>query len=339
MAGIAGSGKSFSSLKMARGLTDSWEKIAVIDTENSIDKYADRSDLGPFQVINLAEEKDDNRYSPASFCRAIDVCIQAGMEVIILDSATHVWHWCLENKGNGDEFRAWNKVTPLYNKFVRKIAEAPVHIICCMRRKSEYVYQDGGKNRKGKFEKAGLKAEMREGFEYEMDVAFTLDHQHLASVEKDRTSLFIDKPDFIINEKVGHELRKWCDVESKFDTSDENLVAAIRAKIKSAGIGSEEGDEFIEKLHGVPTTEARKMLAQFLSEGKSEPKRQPHTFYKDDNSALQSLWRKLDAMGIHKSHWDNIVNALDGTSNSEFGERLKVLVDGIEEEKSAAAAS
>jgi septum formation inhibitor-activating ATPase MinD len=39
--GVSGAGKTFSSLIIARGMTDSWSKIALIDTEHgSADLYA-----------------------------------------------------------------------------------------------------------------------------------------------------------------------------------------------------------------------------------------------------------------------------------------------------------
>ena len=54
--GPSGSGKTFSSLLLASGLTDSWEKIAVIDTENtSADLYAHHPRQDRFQQENPLE--------------------------------------------------------------------------------------------------------------------------------------------------------------------------------------------------------------------------------------------------------------------------------------------
>jgi adenylylsulfate kinase-like enzyme len=82
--GPAGSGKTYSALLLAFGLTNAWNNIAIIDTENhSADLYAH---LGNFNVLSL-----DKPFCPERYIEAIELCEKAGMEVIILDSITHEW--------------------------------------------------------------------------------------------------------------------------------------------------------------------------------------------------------------------------------------------------------
>src|SRR6056297_3431233 len=81
--GPSGSGKTLSSLLIASGMTD-YSKIAVIDTENhSADLY---SHLGDYNVLQL-----EKPFSPERYIKALEVCEQAGMEVIIIDSVSHEW--------------------------------------------------------------------------------------------------------------------------------------------------------------------------------------------------------------------------------------------------------
>jgi len=55
-----------------------------------------------------------------------------------------------------------------------------------------------------------MKDIQREGFEYELTVAFNIDRDfHLAVAGKDRTGLFIDKDAFVISEKTGEEITEW----------------------------------------------------------------------------------------------------------------------------------
>ena len=83
LAGPAGSGKSFSSLKLARGLASEWEKIAVIDSENeSSHLYAH---LGPYNVVSIKAP-----FTPEKYSQAITHCVEENMEVIIIDSTTHM---------------------------------------------------------------------------------------------------------------------------------------------------------------------------------------------------------------------------------------------------------
>ena len=62
LAGASGSGKTYSSLLIAYGMTGDWSKIAVIDSENcSADLYAH---LGGYQVLTL-ENYAPETYTPS----------------------------------------------------------------------------------------------------------------------------------------------------------------------------------------------------------------------------------------------------------------------------------
>jgi len=96
----------------------------------------------------------------------------------------------------GNSFTAWAKLTPRHNAFVQEILQSPAHILATIRTKQDYILAD--KNGKMVPEKVGLKGITREGMDYEFTLVFDLDIKHNASASKDRTSLFIDKPEFRI---------------------------------------------------------------------------------------------------------------------------------------------
>ncbi|MBQ0740269.1 AAA family ATPase, partial [Aquimarina celericrescens] len=82
--------------------------------------------------------------------------------------------------------------------------------ITTTRRKTDYSLDVVG-NGKTKVIKHGTKEITRDGFEYELTVNFELiNDKHLAKASKDRTSLFIDKPEFIVNTHTGRKLLEWC---------------------------------------------------------------------------------------------------------------------------------
>ena len=59
--------------------------------------------------------------------------------------------------------------------------------------------------------KHGTKEITREGFEYELTVNFEIiNDKHLVRASKDRTGLFMDKPEFVINSATGKKLMEWC---------------------------------------------------------------------------------------------------------------------------------
>ncbi len=91
--GCAGSGKTYSALLLAYGLTNDWTKIAIIDSENgSADLYAS---LGNYNVFPL----QDN-FTPETYIEALKVCEDAKMEVIIIDSISQCWDNLLEYHAN-----------------------------------------------------------------------------------------------------------------------------------------------------------------------------------------------------------------------------------------------
>lgn len=201
--GASGSGKTYSSLLVAHGLTMDWEKIAVIDTENhSSHLYAH---LGTYKVLGLSAP-----FSPESYIDAIDYAISQGMEVLVIDSLSHEWEYLLDYHSNlaGNSFTNWSKVTPRHQALVQKMLQAPVHIIATMRSKSDYVLSD--KNGKMVPEKVGMKAIQRDGMDYEFTLVFDVDTRHLATASKDRTGLFANQSAFKLNASTGHKISQWC---------------------------------------------------------------------------------------------------------------------------------
>lgn len=206
--GCAGAGKSYSALLLAFGLTSNWSKIAVIDSENaSSDLYAH---LGGYNVLPISEP-----YTPESYIEAIGVCEQAGMEVIILDSISHCWDYLLDFHANlqGNSFANWARVTPRQNLFMQRILSSPCHIISTMRSKQDYVLNE--KNGKMIPEKVGLKSVQRDNVDYEFTVVLDLDMKHHAVASKDRTGLFMGKPEFTITSETGREILNWCNSAAK----------------------------------------------------------------------------------------------------------------------------
>ena len=218
----SGAGKTMSALLLAKGLTGSWNKIAVIDTENkSADLY---SHLGGYCVLPL-----NPPFTPERYVEAIDVCLNAEMQCIIIDSISHEWEGTggiLEIHSNmiGNSFTNWSKLTPRHNDFIQKILQADCHIIANMRAKQDYVLSE--KNGKQVPEKVGLKGITREGMDYELTLVLEIDMKHLARSGKDRTGLFDKSPEFTITEKTGERILKWC---SQSSTSED-----VKAKIEAA---------------------------------------------------------------------------------------------------------
>ncbi len=215
--GSAGSGKTYSSLLLAQGLTNgNFNKVAVIDSENgSADLYAH---LGQYNVLSLKPP-----FTPENYIKAIEVCEKAGIEVIIIDSISQSWEELLDYHSSlaGNSFTNWAKVTPRQNAFIDKILQADAHIIATMRTKQDYVLNQ----KDGKFipEKVGLKAVQRNDLDYEFTLVFDVDIKHFAVSSKDRTGLFMGKPEFIINTNTGKEILDWCNSGTNLQDAREKI--------------------------------------------------------------------------------------------------------------------
>lgn len=207
LSGPSGFGKTYSALLMAYGITNDWNKIALIDTENkSASLY---SHLGDFNVLSL-----DEPFSPERYLEAIKLCEDSNIELIIVDSISHEWQGkggCLEiHEQLGGRFQDWARVTPRHNAFIDAIILSKCHLITTSRSKVDYSLDKDG-NGKTKVMKLGTKSITREGFEYELTVNFEfLNDKHLVQASKDRTELFSGKPEFIINSSTGKKLIDWC---------------------------------------------------------------------------------------------------------------------------------
>ena len=212
LASPSGGGKTYSALLIAKGLAGSWDKVAIIDTENgSADLY---SHLGDFNVLQLTAP-----YHPEKYIDAIHECEQAGMDVIIIDSITHEWSGvggCLELQQIATErqrikntYTAWKEITPRHQKFIDAVLQSNSHIITTVRSKTDYlqVEHEGKKS----IQKVGMAQVTRDGFEYELTVSLELDVNHYAVTSKDRTCLFEGKPSFIPSEETGKMLKEWCE--------------------------------------------------------------------------------------------------------------------------------
>lgn len=209
LTGPAGSGKTWGALKVAKGLGGS---IAVIDTEHGSASLYEH--IVDFDVLELTAP-----YTPERFIEAIDAAESAGYETLIIDSITHEWSGkggCLEineaiaqSKFRGNTWSAWNETTKRHRTFIDRILQSKMHIIATMRSKTETAQQESITGKK-QVVKLGMKAEQRDGSEYEFGVVLDIIHDgHYATASKDRTGIFVDQDPKPITVETGKALLNW----------------------------------------------------------------------------------------------------------------------------------
>jgi len=211
LTGPSGSGKTYGALQIASGIGG---KIAVIDTEKgSASLY---STMAEFDVLELSAP-----YTPERFIEAINAAENAGYDILIIDSITHEWNGsggCLElndqiaqSKYRGNTWSAWNETTTRHRAFLDRMMQSKMHVIVTIRSKTETAQQESITGKKSVV-KLGMKAEQRDGVEYELTTVLDIIHDgHYAVASKDRTGLFVDKDPKAISVETGKLLLAWLD--------------------------------------------------------------------------------------------------------------------------------
>ena len=154
LAGGTGSGKTFSALRLAAGISGD-RPFAVIDTEagralHYADQFAfDHGDLKP-------------PFSPQAYAEAILAADMAGYQAIVVDSCTHEWageggvlemHEAEVERMAGDNYAkreavkmaAWIRPKMDHKKMVQRLLQVRAHLILCFRaeEKIEMIKEDG----------------------------------------------------------------------------------------------------------------------------------------------------------------------------------------------------
>lgn len=224
LSGPAGSGKTLSALRIAKGMAEILGlTIALIDTEKeSSSLYAG--------VVEGRLLPDDWRvdfdvlpfnppFEPAKYVRGIKLAEKEGYGILIIDSLSHEWFGeggvlemvdkAVQTDRNKNSFTAWNKVTPEHNKVVEAILQSSCHIIATMRTKTAWEIQQDDRTGKTKPVKMGMAPIQRDGLDYEFTTVLDLSVDgHVAIASKDRTSLFDGVP-VVLTEDTGKTLVKW----------------------------------------------------------------------------------------------------------------------------------
>ena len=231
LAGPSGSGKTYSALLIAQGLAPEG-RIALLDTERG--SGALYAGLVPYDIATLTPP-----YSPERYIALIREAEQQGYEVLIIDSLSHAWtgqggvldlHEKAATAAKGNTWAAWREVTPAHNALVEAMLGANLHLIATLRTKTAYEVTD--ENGKKKPVKVGLAPVQREGIEYEFTLVFDLTVDgHLASVGKDRTTLFNGRH-FTPSVETGALLRDW--LASGIDPQEASriVLAALTERVE-----------------------------------------------------------------------------------------------------------
>jgi len=211
LAGKSGAGKTLGALLIAKGLVSDFSTVGIMQTESGRAQCY-LSKMGAFKVLEMPPP-----FSPSKFIEGIEVAEKLGLKCLIIDSISDEWTGtggALDIHSNVTEtvknsYTAWKKVTPQHDAVFNKILQSPMHIICTVKKKVDYILETV--NGKQVPKKVGVKDIQRDDTEYKWMLQLDLDQEgNLAKASKDNTSLFQGKEPFKISEQTGASIRNWC---------------------------------------------------------------------------------------------------------------------------------
>jgi len=189
------SGKTYSSIQLAVGIVmavrqcteaEAFKHIILIDSEYG--RGTLHSAIGPYNYYEIKSPYYTDKLEKA----VKELSLMDQIDVIITDSLTHYWSktgGVLDEKAKkdtqgGNSYTNWQEFTGKFNAMLDVILQSPKHVIATARSKNDVVLIP---NDKGKMVPTtyGLKPELREGIEFEFDIAF--------NVEKGSHDLLMEK--------------------------------------------------------------------------------------------------------------------------------------------------
>lgn len=242
LTGHSGSGKTYSALRLARGLVGANGRIGALDTENG--RMSHYSDLTPFDVDELHAP-----FTPARYVEKIMEARAAKFDCLIIDSFSHEWEGTggvIEmaeggRAASGKELsglQKWNKPKAEHKKLVNAVLQSPMHIIICMRGKDKLVQM---KDEKGKdvIVNTGVVPIQDARFLFEMTVSLIMQEgKQTPKIQKCPEALrHLFPENQFITEAAGAGVAAWVGTGIPLDTALEDAKIAAR-DVAEAGMNA-----------------------------------------------------------------------------------------------------
>ncbi|UPW42586.1 hypothetical protein BAHKABFF_00036 [Salmonella phage CF-SP1] len=286
ISGQSGSGKTYSALKLARGMVDSPSEIGFLDTENGRGRLYSNILDGKFLHADLYAP-----FSPARYRQAIEEFQKAGVKVLVIDSGSHEW----EGEGgcsdiadqpllNGKKMADWKRAKAEHKKFMSALLQSNMHIIVCLRARNKTDFS----NPKDPMP-LGLHPVCEKDFMFEMTVSMMMyDNgkvQDFTKLPEELRPIFFEsgrdsQHHGYIGEAHGRGLIKWVDSGVKVDEEFEHWRSKLQmtASLGVAALNAEAAN--------IPDSVKAKIRAIWHSlKASAEEYERIESFINDDNQS------------------------------------------------------
>lgn len=242
--GLAGSGKSFTSLLIAEGLAGlTNRRVAYVDTERGTDFYCKTV---PERTVHPEAFDFDAMYgrSITDILEAVRSLDPAVYGVVVIDSISHVWDAAMAAyKGKKTSIgtiplNAWHEIKRPYKELMTLLLSSPIHVIICGRQKN--VLED---NADGEMTKTGVAMRAEGETQYEPHICIRMEatkaspknpSEIMAIIEKDRTGVLQGK--IVLNPNFDKLIRPILpllgDTQAAMETEEETGQRDAEAMVK-----------------------------------------------------------------------------------------------------------
>ena len=273
LAGVSGSGKTYTALQVACGLArGKASKVGMLDTENRRGSlYADI--LGePFLIGDLLPP-----FSPERYVAAIREFADAGVDVLVVDSMSHEWEGTggCEDIANAERNSVvgWKRAKLQHKAMMQALLQCPMDVIVCLRAREKVDFSDLKAPRS-----LGVQPICEKNFLFEMTASLLME----ASGEK-QTVLkcpadlvpILGRGHGFLGQQDGAALRAWIDgakpVSASITRHRNVLEAACEQGTAALKAAWEATPASVKKTLGQATLEALKASASaFEKSGKPD---------------------------------------------------------------------
>lgn len=262
--GLSGGGKTRTALEFAYGLAGyDLTKVGMIDAENKRGSlYSDIFEIHPTHPTNEQFYIGDLEppFSPDRYIDSIKAFAAAGVEVLVIDSATHEW----EGTGGCEEIadankRAgqpnWGLAKKEHKRFINACLQSDMHIIMCFRAREKVRYE---KDDKGKqiVVPMGIQPVTEKNVMFEMTASLMFfdegKYREPLKCPEALREMLVHDGDYI-SAADGFSVREWVEGGAKIDRA----LEAARANLLAT---TEQGMEALAKAWKSTSAPLRKKL-------------------------------------------------------------------------------
>lgn len=240
LAGISGSGKTYSALQLAYGLANyDASKVGFLDTENRRGSlYADaiRDANGVVQEFWIGDLEPP--FTPARYAEAVLEFQRAGVEVLVIDSVTHEYEGTggvleMREPLPGQRGKRDNIAKAEHKKFMNTMLQSNMHVICCVRAREKVIIEKKGGETV--YIPQGLQPICEKNFMFEMTASMMVhDGGRQRQILKSGDGLAEifgkagDWADGYLSAAQGKQLRDWVDGAKQLDPAVEAARNMLR---------------------------------------------------------------------------------------------------------------